>query len=259
MEPREDIYDPDYVADLFDRCALHYRWWAAAASFGLVWLWRRQCVNRLPGQVALARHQGADINTRTPQILDLMAGTGEVWPHLLSLYPEARITAVDISRQMHNRALSRLHGPYAHRIRHWQADVLRHDLSEGGADLLVSSFGLKTLTPEAQRDLAKRIARALKPGGVFSLIEASDPKGWRLRPLYRIYTHHVLPRIERFFLGGATDFRMFGTYTERFGDCTHFAESLRAEGLFVSPRRHVFGCATSVAGFKPLAGTHAAP
>lgn len=250
MRAPSDIYDPAFVADLFDRCATNYRGWAAVASFGFVQIWRRQCIARLPGQAALARHKGAAPNIRTPEVVDLMAGTGEVWPHLLRLYPEARVTAIDISAEMHAQALERLHGPYAHRIKHLCADALQEDLPEASADIVVSTFGLKTLTPAGQDVLARNIARILRPGGTFSLIEASDPKGWLLRPLYRLHLDVTLPLIERLFLKGAQDFSMLGTYTRNFGDCTHFAEALRKEGLFVSHRKHFFGCATSTAGFK---------
>ena len=252
-DEERDIYDPNFVADLFDRCAGHYRRWAAVASFGFVSLWRRQCAARLPGQIALSRHKGAFLNSRTPEIVDLMAGTGEVWPHILRLYPEARITAIDISPEMHAQALTQLHGPYAHRIKHIAADALQHELAPASADIIVATFGLKTLTPAGQDVLARQIAGTLRPGGAFSLIEASDPKDWVLRPLYRFHLDTVLPLIERLFLKGAQDFSMLGTYTRSFGDCSHFAESLRREGLFVSQRQHFFGCATSVAGFKPLA------
>ncbi len=253
MRTQADIHDPAYVADLFDRCAGNYRWWAAVASFGFVWIWRRQCTARLPGQAALARHKGSALNTQTPEIVDLMAGTGEVWPHLLRLFPKARITAIDISKRMHEEALTRLHGPYAHRISHLQADALNHDLPEASADMLVATFGLKTLSPDDQTRLARKVAQVLRPGGTFALIEASDPQGWFLRPLYRLHLDVVLPMIERLFLRGAQDFSMLGAYTRTFRNCTHFAEALRSEGLFVSERRHFFGCATSVAGFKPPA------
>lgn len=93
----------------------------------------------------------------------------------------------------------------------------------------------------------------LKPGGRFALIEAYDPKGWALRPLYRLYMDRVLPLIERFILKGAQDFSMIGPYTKAFGDCSGFCAALNAAGLTATQQRHVFGCATSVAGSKPAA------
>ena len=236
-----NIYDPKFVADLFDRCSAGYRRWSALASFGFITLWRYQCVQRLKTPRA-----------PKPIVVDLMAGTGEVWPHLLRRFPQIEtITALDISHKMHLEAVERLHGAYAAKISHFEANALETDLEENYADLLVSTFGLKTFDAAQQKKLAKQIHRILKPGGSFSLIEASDPKGWVLRPLYRFYLDQVLPLIERFFLKGAKDFSMLGVYTRNFGDSHHMAEALAAVGLEVSMRKHFFGCATSVAGTKP--------
>ncbi|MFV0476026.1 MAG: class I SAM-dependent methyltransferase [Pikeienuella sp.] len=237
-----DIYDPAFVADLFDRCSANYRRWSAVSSFGFIHLWRRQCVSRLRRPMA----PGA-------AVVDLMAGTGEIWPHVLRRFPDiGAITAIDISHRMHLEALERLHRRYAHRISHIEADALRVDLPTEQADIVVSTFGLKTFDARRQTVLAGQIARILKPGGQFSLIEASDPKGWILRPLYRFYLDRMLPMIERFFLRGANDFSMIGAYTRNFGDSRHMEAALRDAGLSVTFRRHFFGCATSVAGYKPV-------
>lgn len=240
-DTNEDIYDPQFVADLFDRCSSNYRRWSAVSSFGFVYIWRRQCVHRLDGSPK------DDI-----VVVDLMAGTGEVWPHLLRRFPDIdRITAIDISHRMHIEAVEKLHGPYAERISHLEADALQSDLPANCADIVISTFGLKTFNPDQQTILAGQIARILKPGGQFSLIEASDPVGWICRPLYRLYLDRLLPQIERFFLKGANDFSMIGTYTRNFGDSSHMVEALRMEDLSVTLQKHFFGCATSAAGHKP--------
>jgi ubiquinone/menaquinone biosynthesis C-methylase UbiE len=242
-EDRPDIYDPGYVADLFDRCSTNYRLWSAISSFGFIYVWRRQCVARLqsarPGAIAV----------------DLMAGTGEVWPHLLRRFPDlGTITALDISHRMHVEAVERLHGQYADKITHLEANALETDLPSDHADIVLSTFGLKTFNRDQQTVLAGQIARLLKPGGSFSLIEASDPKGWFLRPVYRVYLDRLLPRVESLFLNGAHDFSMIGAYTRNFGSSAHMADALRAAGLTATLKKHFFGCATSVAGIKPLAG-----
>lgn len=171
----EDIYDPAFVADLFDRCSANYRRWSFVSSFGFTEIWRRQCVSRLRP----AQKNGA-------VVVDLMAGTGEVWPHVLRQFPDVdAITALDISHRMHIEAVERLHLRYADKITHLEANALETDLPEGVADMVVSTFGLKTFNHAQQAVLAAQVARILKPGGCFSLIEASDPKGWVLRPLYR--------------------------------------------------------------------------
>jgi demethylmenaquinone methyltransferase/2-methoxy-6-polyprenyl-1,4-benzoquinol methylase len=181
-----------------------------------------------------------------------MAGTGEVWPHLLRRFPTVgALTAVDISSGMHKRAMERLHAHRAHKIDFVEDDVLESALPDASADFVISTFGLKTFDAEQHRRLARLVARVLKPGGSFAMIEASDPKGWLLRPLYLFHLKVVLPGIERIFLRGANDFAMVGTYSTNFGDASGFAAMLRGEGLEVQFRRYFFGCATGVAGRKP--------
>ena len=115
--PTPDIFDPRFVKGVFDRCGTGYRRWSAIASFGFVARWRRQCVAALPelppGAVGL----------------DLMAGTGEIWPHLLRRFPDlGAITAVDISATMHAHALDRLHRTRLDRITFLEADVLASEM-----------------------------------------------------------------------------------------------------------------------------------
>lgn len=239
----KDIYDPEFVRQVFDKCGRNYRYWSAIASFGFVARWRRQCVDALPGADATGAHA-----------VDLMAGTGEIWPVLFRQRPNiARITAIDISHEMHVQALERLHKDRSHKIEHLEVDVLTNALPSGVADVVISTFGLKTFNPDQHAILAREVARVLKPGGVFSFIEAADPEGWAFRPLYRLYLDRVLPIIERIFLRGAQDFAMLGVYTKNFLSCSHFSNCLRREGLDVNKTSYFFGCASGVAGRKPSA------
>lgn len=239
MEP-PDRYDPQFVKGVFDRCSDRYIAFSYACSFGFTERWRRECVT------ALALPESA----RTGY--DLMAGTGEVWPHLLAANPAIeRIVAVDISSGMHRRALERLHAMRAHRIEFIEDDVLASALATESADFIVSTFGLKTFEPSQHERLAELVARVLKPGGRYAFIEASDPRGWFLRPLYLFHLKLILPLIERVLLRGAQDFSMIGGYSTAFGDASEFGEMLKRRGLTVRFRKHFFGCATSVSGEKP--------
>ena len=237
----QDLHDPEFVAQVFDRCAQNYRAWASVASFGFVDRWRKSCVKALPNTSA-----------SQPVVFDLMAGTGEVWPHLLENNPNIqKIIAIDISKEMHKQAVQKLHITRQKLISHQKADVLAEPLELATADSVISTFGIKTLNKDQQRLLAKQLAGILKPGGSFSLIEASDPKGWILRPLYRFYLDKVLPLIEKIFLNGAQDFSMLGIYTRSFESCEFMALCLRQEGLEVEYKKYFFGCATGLSGTKP--------
>jgi ubiquinone/menaquinone biosynthesis C-methylase UbiE len=239
--PQPDIYDPAFVKAVFDRCSRRYIAFSLLLSFGFTERWRRQCVAALDEPASPA-----------PRCYDLMAGTGEAWPHLLKRFPRlGKITAVDISSGMHALALRRLHSHRAHRIAFVEDDVLRSRLPAASADIVVSTFGLKTFDASQHERLASLIAHCLAPGGTFALVEASDPRGWWLRPLYLLHLKVVLPLVERLLLRGAQDFAMIGSYTANFGDASAFGDMLRAQGLEVTFTRYFFGCATGVSGRKP--------
>lgn len=236
-----DIYDPAYVREVFDRCSDQYIAFSTLCSLGFTERWRRQCTEMLaelpPGACGY----------------DLMAGTGEVWPHLLRAYPDIEaITAVDISSGMHHRAMNRLHTMRAHKIAFIEDDVLASELPEASADFVISTFGLKTFSPAQHDRLARLTAHVLRPGGRFAFIEASDPREWSLRALYLFHLKTVLPAIERVVLRGAQDFAMIGTYSTQFGNASGFARMLGDAGLETEYRRFFFGCATGVCGRKRM-------
>jgi demethylmenaquinone methyltransferase/2-methoxy-6-polyprenyl-1,4-benzoquinol methylase len=238
----EDIYNPAYVKQVFDKCSSKYILFSFICSFGFTEIWRKQAVKNMPEPLA-----------KNLVGYDLMAGTGEVWPHLLKRFSNiSSIVAIDISSGMHNLALERLHKHRKHKINFIQDDVLQSNLSEKSCDFLISTFGLKTFNASQHRKLAGLVAKSLKPGGVFSFIEASDPKGWIFRPLYLFHLRRILPLIERLFLRGAQDFSMIGQYSTNFGNAEDFANLLEREGLDVEFRSYFFGCATGVIGRKPI-------
>lgn len=236
-----DIYDPAYVKGVFDRCSGKYIAFSYVCSMGFTERWRKQCVGEL--------NLSSDLRLTG---YDLMAGTGEVWPHLLARHRNVeKIVAVDISNGMHRRAMERLHQMRAHKIEFVEDDVLQSKLEPNSADFIVSTFGLKTFAPDQHARLAELVALTLKPDGQFAFIEASDPKGWLLRPLYLFHLKIVLPIIEKVFLRGAKDFSMIGQYSTNFGNASAFADMLRDQGLSVEYRKYFFGCATGVTGHKP--------
>lgn len=147
MESNE-IYDPEHVAALFDRCSSAYRWWSVVASFGMVRYWRVVCVNKIPSGTS-----------SSGIFVDLMAGTGEVWPHLIRRFPEvSEIRAIDNSKRMHEEAMNRLHANRDENISHLKANVLDVELPENYADCVISTFGLKTFNVEQQKVIALQVS-----------------------------------------------------------------------------------------------------
>jgi demethylmenaquinone methyltransferase/2-methoxy-6-polyprenyl-1,4-benzoquinol methylase len=177
-----------------------------------------------------------------------MSGMGELWRSLgTDLAASARVVGVDISPEMARR--TQREWPFSTEV--CVTDVLTWDPQPASADVVISSFGLKTFDHEQQRRLAHRVVHMLKPGGTVSFVEVSVPPFLPLRVAYMFYLKWLIPIVGRVLLGNPDTYRMLGAYTEAFNNATHFAGCLREAGLEVAPVSYFFGCATGVRGTKP--------
>ncbi len=114
------------------------------------------------------------------RILDLGAGTGAELEGIFCRAPQARVTAVDVSREM----LKRLRGNH---IQHaGQIELLHGSFTEvpfakGTYDYVVSVMALHHHLPEAKLALYRKIHAALHPGGVLVngdyVSDEPDPEG----------------------------------------------------------------------------------
>jgi len=130
-------------------------------------------------------------------------------------------------------------------------DALASSLEDGCADRIVCGFGVKTLSDEQREVFASEVARLLRPGGAFSLVEVSVPRGWWLKGPYMLYLKHAIPIIGWVLLGNPENYRMLGVYTEQFGDCRSMRDALVRNGLQAKYHEYFFGCASGVSGSKP--------
>ena len=131
-------------------------------------------------------------------------------------------------------------------------DVLTNTIADAEADCVISTFGLKTFSPQQLEIVALELARILKPGGSFALLEISSPPSPLLRPLFMAYIQLVVPLIGMLFLGNPSCYRYLARYTKAFGSCRPMVELLREAGLEAEFGSHFFGCATSVSGRRLL-------
>ncbi len=119
----------------------------------------------LQGQTAAA---AKDVSART--ILELGIGTGETAKRVLAAHPDARLTAIDSSEEMLARARSVVP----------QADLrlarLEDPLPDGPFDLVVSALAVHHLDGPGKRDLFRRVAGVLAPGGTFVLADVVVPE-----------------------------------------------------------------------------------
>jgi ubiquinone/menaquinone biosynthesis methyltransferase len=234
-----DLYDPEFVSGMFDRMSKTYGFANLITSFGFTARWRRQCVNNL---ASIEKYSNG---------FDLMSGMGEAWGEIQKISGRsAKIIAVDISTEMNRKAFDHLKRLKNKNIELRQADILNNDIPSDSADFIVSTFGIKTFNKKQQEQLAKEVARILKPGGTFSMIEISEPKILMLKWFYMFYLKIMIPLIGKLFLGNSEDYRMLGKYCAGFKNSGFFHQCLIKENLSSNYKNYFFGCATGVFGRK---------
>jgi ubiquinone/menaquinone biosynthesis methyltransferase len=232
------VYDPAYVKQLFDEMAATYGVMNLVSSFGFARRWRRQCVRAIPIRPG-------------DRILDMMTGMGEIIPDVGRLIGDrGSITAIDISERMCQVARRYIDDRVPCSVRVIEADVLSIDLPPGSADVVLSTFGLKTLSSAQLHILARQVHDVLAPGGRLSLVEISVPRSRWLRILYMFYLCRVIPLVGALFLGNPENYRLLGVYTEAFGDCSDARRAFSESGLEVEMASYFFGCATGIVGRK---------
>jgi tRNA (cmo5U34)-methyltransferase len=108
--------------------------------------------------------------TEVRAMLELGIGTGETARRVRAVHPRARLTAIDSSPEMLDRARSDFP----------EADLrvarLEDALPEGPFDLVYSALVVHHLDGVGKRELFRRVAAALRTGGVFVFADVVVPE-----------------------------------------------------------------------------------
>jgi tRNA (cmo5U34)-methyltransferase len=119
---------------------------------------------RLQDEVASATEA-----VKAGKILELGVGTGETAGRVLALHPGAELVGIDASEDMLAIARRSLPGEY-------RVGRIEDPLPEGPFDLVVSALVVHHLHATGKRDLFRRVAAVLEPGGVFVLGDVVVPE-----------------------------------------------------------------------------------
>lgn len=234
----ENIYNPEFVENLFNRMSGSYERMNYITSFGFSIRWRRQFLNQI-----------TDSNEKI-EVLDLMTGMGETWSSIKKKFPNANLTALDFSEKMIQRAEEKNKKKYTDSITILKQDVLQNELPSDHFDLVISAFGLKTFNESQLITLAKETKRILKDGGQFSFVEVSKPENSLLKLFYGFYLGKTVPILGKLLMGDPAEYKMLWRYTEQFENAEKAALIFKKEGLTVNFNSYFFGCSTGFHGKK---------
>ncbi|MGH7382716.1 MAG: bifunctional demethylmenaquinone methyltransferase/2-methoxy-6-polyprenyl-1,4-benzoquinol methylase UbiE [Candidatus Methylomirabilales bacterium] len=131
---------------------------------------------------------------RGGDVLDLCAGTGDVALEIVRQGSGARVIAVDNCEPMLIRGLHKAkRANAADQIRFAVAPAEELPFADATFDRAFVAFGVRNIA-DRRRGL-REMARVLKPDGRAIILEFSTPSSPLLGPLYRFYSHRILPWI----------------------------------------------------------------
>lgn len=235
----EDIYSYEFLKTLFNEMSSSYDRVNYITSFGFSSRFRRDFIRHAKLEPGHA-------------VCDLMCGQGECWPFILDKIHNGSLVALDLSPGMLDGARVRLSKLPGRSVDVVEGNALATELADASMDRVLIAFGIKTLAPELYEGLAAEMFRILRPGGLVSLVEISDPKGWGLRPLYMWYLKSIIPVLGKVLLGNPHNYRMLGVYTERFQGFSPVIDVMRNAGFDTHPTSFFHGCATGIVAHKPV-------
>ena len=106
----------------------------------------------------------ASVDTETPRILDIGAGTGLLSGFLMERYPEASFTLIDLSEKMLEIAKDRFRSNS--NVKYIIGDYSKYDFVEK-YDLVASALSIHHLEDNKKKEFYKKIYSMLKQNGIF--------------------------------------------------------------------------------------------
>lgn len=186
--------DPIYVKQAFARIADRYVMTNHVLSMGMDVWWRRVVTKRIKA-------------LKPTKLLDVASGTGDLALDIQDELPETKVIATDFCAEMLEHAANR--GVRKTLV----ADALQLPFPDGEFDVVTVAFGLRNMA-HYERAL-KEMRRVLKPGGSLFILDFSLPTGC-MRVPYRLYLHHVLPKLAGCLTGQKDAYEYLGGSIEQF-------------------------------------------
>ena len=202
--------DPAYVHAAFSSIAERYVTANHILSMGTDIVWRAKVVKMV-----------AEWQPRN--LLDIATGTGDLALAMSRALPEVEVLGTDFCRPMLDVAVRRGLSNVL------EADAMNLPLEDATFDAATVAFGLRNMA-DYEKALCE-FRRVLKPGGHLLVLDFSMPENPLFAKVYRLYLHHVLPRIAGWLTGNSGAYDYLGESIEAFPRGQEFCELLCRAGF----------------------------
>jgi demethylmenaquinone methyltransferase/2-methoxy-6-polyprenyl-1,4-benzoquinol methylase len=201
---------------MFDRVAGRYDALNSVMTAGLHHRWRQRAADRAelrPGDSAL----------------DVCCGTGDMALELAGrVSPAGHVVGCDFSEPMLDLAREKARGRGAEAVRFEWADALSLPYDAGRFDAVTVGFGVRNLA-DLDRGL-REMARVLRPGGRFVVLEITQPVRPPLSLFYSLWFDRLVPLLGTF-SGDAEAYSYLPESVRNFPGPGRLAEMMDSAGL----------------------------
>ncbi|MCE5317275.1 MAG: bifunctional demethylmenaquinone methyltransferase/2-methoxy-6-polyprenyl-1,4-benzoquinol methylase UbiE [Parachlamydia sp.] len=233
-----DKSNPETIQKMFASIAKRYDRTNAVLSLGLHRFWNRALVRRV-------------VSDKIDNWLDLCSGTGDIaFEYLSCAGSQKKATLIDFCPEMLACAKDKAGKLLRwHTISFVQADVQNLPLENQSASVATMAYGIRNVKNTQQ--CFHEVYRVLRPGGMFGILELTQPTNPFIRWAHGIYLKRILPLLGKCLTDNREAYSYLCNSIQNFTPPADLEQMLLKAG-FARTTIHplTFGTATILIGYK---------
>ena len=174
----------EQVTEMFDNISGNYDFMNRIMTFGIDVKWRKKVVKMVK-------------ENQPDDILDIATGTGDFAIMLAGIHPK-RIVGLDISQGMLDVGVKKVKEKNLDNlIEMVLGDSENLPFADNSFDAVTVGFGVRNFE-NLDKGLSE-INRVLRPGGIFVVLETSQPEKFPFKQVYKFHSKYIIPLLGSLF------------------------------------------------------------